>query len=215
LYGFIPNKSAERVVASVVLRSKDILNHLVKLFPGGEDVAQVISVNHFPSVYTILAPGEEYAQCNCPWADQGHICKHSVKVYKMIHPDVEDSNIIRLRGSLRGTIAVGIDNASLDSFRSPHLLAPPALGKGRAGNQKGTKDTIQSLRDIHREMEQLAEGSESVLDCALFHARSSRGKVLDYIASVQGKTNHPLSQIVFRSSDGDNSLKRRKSFLER
>jgi cation transport ATPase len=64
-------------------------------------------------------------------------------------------------------------------------------------------------------MEELAKGSESVLDCVLFHARSSRGKVLDYIASVQGKTNHPLSQTLFRSSDGDNSLKRRKSFLER
>jgi hypothetical protein len=173
LYGFIPNKTVERVVSSVVLRSKDIPDHLIKLFPGGQDVAQVISVNHFPSVYTILAPGEEYAQCNCPWTDQGHIYKHSVKVYKMIHPDVEDSSIIRLRGSLRSTVATGIDNAGLDSFCSPHRLAPPALGKGRVGDQKGTEDTIQSLRDIHQEMEELAKGSESVLDCALFHARSS------------------------------------------
>jgi hypothetical protein len=132
----------------------------------------------------------------------------------MIHPDVEDSSIIHLRGSLRGTVAAGIDNVGLDSFRSPHLLALPTLGKGRVGDQKGMEDTIQSLRDIHQEIEELAEGSESVLNCALFYARSSRGKVLDYIASVQGKTNPPLSQTVFRSSDGDNSLKRRKSFLE-
>jgi hypothetical protein len=67
----------------------------------------------------------------------------------MIHPDVEDSSIIRLRGSLRGTVVAGIDNAGLDSFRSPHLFAPPTLGKGRVGDQKGTEDTIQSLRDIH------------------------------------------------------------------
>jgi hypothetical protein len=51
LYGFIPNKTAERVIASAILRSKDIPDHLVKLFPGGQDVAQVISVNHFPSIY--------------------------------------------------------------------------------------------------------------------------------------------------------------------
>jgi uncharacterized Zn finger protein len=100
LYGFISNKSAERVVASVVLRSKDIPDHLVKMFPGGQDIAQVISVNHFPQVYTILALGEEYSQCNCPWADQGHICKHAVKVYKMIHSDVEDTSVICLQGSL-------------------------------------------------------------------------------------------------------------------
>jgi hypothetical protein len=35
LYGFITNKNAEQVVASVVLGSKDIPNHLVKLFPSG------------------------------------------------------------------------------------------------------------------------------------------------------------------------------------
>jgi hypothetical protein len=48
LYRFITKKSAEQVVASAVLRSKDIPNHLVKLFPGGQDIAQVISVNHWP-----------------------------------------------------------------------------------------------------------------------------------------------------------------------
>jgi hypothetical protein len=90
----------EQVVASAVLRSKDIPNHLVKLFPGGQDIAQVIFVNHFPQVYTILAPGEEYVQCNYPWADQGHIYKHAVKVYKMIHLDVQDTTIIQLWGSL-------------------------------------------------------------------------------------------------------------------
>jgi hypothetical protein len=58
------------------------------------------------------------------------------------------------------------------------------MGKGRIGELNGTEDTLQSLRDIHREMERLAEGSESVLDHALYHAKSSRGKVLDYIALV-------------------------------
>jgi hypothetical protein len=116
LYGFITNKKAERVVVSAVLRSNDIPDHLVKLFPGGQDVAQVISVNHYPQVYTILAPGEEYAQCNCSWVDQGNICKHAVKVYKMIHPEVDDGTIIRRRGILHGTCAAGVDTTDLDSF---------------------------------------------------------------------------------------------------
>jgi (2Fe-2S) ferredoxin len=38
LYGFVTNKNAERVVASAILRSKDIPNHLVKLFPSGQDI---------------------------------------------------------------------------------------------------------------------------------------------------------------------------------
>ena len=48
-------------------------------------------MNHFLQVYTILPPGKEYTQYNCPWADQEHICKYAVKVYKMIHPEVKDT----------------------------------------------------------------------------------------------------------------------------
>jgi hypothetical protein len=80
LYGFVMNKNAERVVASAVLRARGILDHLVRLFPRGHDIAQVVSINHFLQVYTILMPGEEYVQCNCPWANRGNICKHAIKV---------------------------------------------------------------------------------------------------------------------------------------
>jgi hypothetical protein len=66
VYGFVANKTMERVVASAVLRARGIPNHLVKLFPGDQDIAQVVSVNNYPQVYTILAPRQEYAQYNCP-----------------------------------------------------------------------------------------------------------------------------------------------------
>jgi hypothetical protein len=85
----------------------------MKLFRGAQDIAHVISVNHFSHIYTILAPYEEYAHCNCAWADQGHICNHAVKVYKMIHPEVKDTIIIRCRGSLHGTSVARYDIAAL------------------------------------------------------------------------------------------------------
>jgi hypothetical protein len=144
-------------------------------------------------VYTILALEEEYAQCNYPWAYQGHIYKHAVKVYKMIHPDVQNTTIIRLRGSLRGTIVAGHDTSALDSFRSTQLVAPPIVAKNRAGEEQVDDDSIQGLCDLHRDIEQLAEGGEKVLAHALHHSRVSRGKVLDFVASSDGKTTHPLS----------------------
>ena len=70
------------------------------------------------------------------------------------------------------------------------------------------------LREVHREIEQLVEGGENVLVHAIFHARASREKVLDYIASVDGQITHPLSNKVFKTSERDNSLKWWKSFLE-
>jgi hypothetical protein len=215
LYGFITNKKAEWVVASAVLRSNDIPDHLVKLFPGSQDVAQVISVNHYPDVYTILAPGEEYAQCNCSWTDQGNICKHAVKVYKMIHPKVDDGTIIRRRGTLHGTCATGVDTTDLDSFRTGNLTIVPSKGNGRAGTSVATEDTIQVLRDIHCDIEALAAQREDTLRHALYHARSSRVKVLNFVASQDGKITHPLSQAIMKENEGDNSLKRRKGFLER
>jgi hypothetical protein len=216
LYGFITNKKAERVVASAVLRTKDIPDHLVKLFPGGPSyVAQVISVNHYPEVYTILAPKEEYAQCNCSWADQGNICKHAVKVYKMIHPEVDNGTIIRRRGTLHGTCAAGVDTTHLDSFRTGNLTTVPSKGDGRAGTAVATDDTIQALRDIHCDIEALAAQWEDTLRHALYHAKSSRGKVLNFVASQDGKITHPLSQAIMKENEGDNSLKRRKGFLER
>jgi hypothetical protein len=45
------------VIASVVLRSGNILDHLLKLFLGEQIIAQVVSVNHFPQVHTILVLG--------------------------------------------------------------------------------------------------------------------------------------------------------------
>jgi hypothetical protein len=57
LYGFIANRNAEHIVASTVLWARGIPDHLVWLFPGGQDIAQVMSINHYSEVYTILAPG--------------------------------------------------------------------------------------------------------------------------------------------------------------
>lgn len=69
LYSFVANKKAKRIVASAVLRARGILDHLVRLFLGGQDIAQVMFVNHYLQVYTILAPRKEWAQYNCLWAD--------------------------------------------------------------------------------------------------------------------------------------------------
>jgi hypothetical protein len=111
----------------------------------------------------------------------------------MIHPDVQDTTIILLWGSLRGTIVAGNDTSALDSFRSTQLVAPPTVAKNRVGEEQVGNDTIQGLCDVHRDIEQLAEGGEKVLVHIVYHARVSRRKVLDFIASSDGKRAHPLS----------------------
>jgi hypothetical protein len=66
-------------------------------------------------------------------------------------------------------------------------------GDGRAGTVVAADDTIQALRDIHCDIEALVAQREDILRHALHHARSSRGKVLNFVASQDGKITHPLS----------------------
>ena len=45
-------------------------------------------------------PEFRMAQYDCPIASQGTICKHVVKVFKMLYSDIEDGVIIREAGFL-------------------------------------------------------------------------------------------------------------------
>jgi hypothetical protein len=96
--------------------ARDIPDDFVKVYPSGQDIVQVISMSNYPRTYTVLAPGGEYAQCNCPWAECGNIYKHAVKAYKVIHPNSSDIRIIQERGCLRGTCATDVTNISIDGF---------------------------------------------------------------------------------------------------
>jgi hypothetical protein len=220
LYGYIKNKNVERVVASAVLRARDIPDHFLKMFPGGQDIAQVISVNNYPRVYTVLAPGEEYAQCNCPWAERGNICKHAVKAYKMVHPTASETQIIQGRGSLHGTLAGGSETLTVDGFRglsdvknSSEQLPPKAPSQGPS--IASIQDSSAELSELHSMIQNIAAGDSNLLDHALHQARVTRGKLEDLIASRVDDVVHPLSQAPFRVNEGDDSSKRKKGFLEK
>jgi hypothetical protein len=67
-----------------------------------DNVAYVGSVNNRPNVWTIHFPDSEWAQCDCPIASHGMIFKHVVKVFKMLHLDIEDGEIVREADTLHG-----------------------------------------------------------------------------------------------------------------
>ena len=84
-----------------------------------EGVAYVASVNNRPKVWTIHAPDSEWAQCNCPIAKEGMICKHIVKVFKMLHPHVDDGTMVLEAGTKHG-----VDRATLMSQSFTGLSQP-------------------------------------------------------------------------------------------
>ena len=96
-FGFIRNIKQEGIVVTTIIRANAIPNTNVLICPD-EDVAYVGSINNRP----IHSSDFEWAQCDCPIAKEGMICKHTMKVFKMLHPDVEDGVIFREAGTKHG-----------------------------------------------------------------------------------------------------------------
>jgi hypothetical protein len=97
---------AEGIVAGAVLRARQILDDYVSIYPEDKDIALVMSVNNYPVVWTVT----------CPMGMRGNICKHAMKVFKCLHPDVEDAFIIRHAGTLKGTIEQALTTQPLMRF---------------------------------------------------------------------------------------------------
>ena len=79
-FGYVRNRKYEGIVASAIIRASTIPNTNV-LICLENNVAYVGSVNNRPKIWTIHSPDSEWAQCDCPIASQGMICKHVVKVF--------------------------------------------------------------------------------------------------------------------------------------
>ena len=93
--GFIRNINQEVIIASVIQEAFVILDDHVCLYPDGDDVALVMSADDISSVWTVHSPNSSFAQCDCPIFLQGMMCKHVMKVFRMINPGLEDGFILR------------------------------------------------------------------------------------------------------------------------
>ena len=101
-FGFIHNHNQEGIVASAIIRA-DAIPYSNVLICIDDDDAYVGSVNNCPKVWTIYSPNSKWAQCNCHIAAQGMICKHTMKVFKVLHPKIENMIIVRHASMEHGT----------------------------------------------------------------------------------------------------------------
>jgi hypothetical protein len=101
-FGYVKNKKQEGIIVSIVLKVRDIPNFNVLLCHDGEDIAYVASINHTSKIWIIHSSSFEWPQCDCPLAEQGIACKHVMKVFKMLHPNIHDGAIVRDMGTFHG-----------------------------------------------------------------------------------------------------------------
>jgi hypothetical protein len=55
----------------------------------------VATTNHLEKMWIVHTPTSKWSQCDCPFIAQGIICKHVMKVFEMLHPNIGDGSIVR------------------------------------------------------------------------------------------------------------------------
>ena len=252
-FGFVRNKQHEGIVCSAIIRASSIpdTNVLICL---DEDVAYVGSVNNRPKVWTIYKPDSEWAQCDCPVAREGMLCKHTVKVFKMLHPDIKDGLIVREAGTMHGVdratpmsqcyskppeanpleglaqlkdignntcvdleaetigaesadLNVMCSQASVGSVSNHVALSQSHLAMSQSTSRMTTYRLYTSLTKNADTYPML----EKHLVADLKHIHGKQTELIARGDAMLARTSSPTS---FQKRGGDNSLKRRRSFLE-
>ena len=216
LYGFIKNRKAEGIVAGAVLRAREIPDEYVSIYPDDRDIALVLSVNNYPNVWIVTCPNSIWAQCNCPMGMRGNICKHAMKVFKHLHPAVQDGFIIRFAGTLKGTIEAGTNNSVIDAFESGRTVnSGDGASTPVGGERVGPQGQFQEFLFVLQEIESIVTHDRSLTAFAVAQVNNVKGKIFDKQAKSQAGLLHPLSQPQFQPGECDNNTRWHPSFLER
>lgn len=97
-----------------------------------EDVAYVGSVNNKSKVWTIHSPGSKWVQCDCPITCKRMICKHTMKVFKMLNLDIKDGVITKKTSMFHGidyctSMSQCYSNFFCDASLAGHTTQPAFL----------------------------------------------------------------------------------------
>ena len=124
------------VVLAVIL-ARDILDFDIQLptYDGGP--VHVTSMTYRYVQYVVHNVGESSATYTCVHSVRGNICKHQVKVLKMLHPNLVEGRIARYCRSLKGTQNGGLhcigivppppSNSPASSWARPSIPKCPRL----------------------------------------------------------------------------------------
>jgi len=143
-------KKMQDVAVSALMKAREIPDSDVALNQLPKNCAVVTSREHWVVQYFVRNPRKEWAGCNCAWAQRGNICKHVVKVFLTIHPNIDKGTTACFCGKQAGN-ATGAMGRLLSPTRlgetmeaTPSLVPTPhptlaKNGSSSEGPRRGTK----------------------------------------------------------------------------
>jgi hypothetical protein len=224
-FGFVTNTKEEQFVIGALLKARLIPDSCVMLpsCPGAPAV--VTSKSKVQKRYWVYNPGEELASCDCPVGMKGNICKHQVKVLKLMHPDIAEGTITRYCGSLKGTGGGGLRNM-LEAVDGGYNLCEGVTSPVHISQAKPVKYThILCSAEIEDHIHRLSlsilddsRGNKVLLRHVLAAFLSVQGTMKNLKSDLEAGLLHPSQETVDFLEIQDNmgmSLKRRRDFLDR
>ena len=222
--GFVDNKKMQNFAVTALMKARDIpdVDVTLDVFPGNH--ALVTSSKHRHIRYCVHNPAEEWAGCNCVWAQRGNICKHVVKVLLMLRPDIAEGTIARFCGKHVGTVVGGMRELLAPSTPLRHPQCPSATTQVGTPNQTPvrtivlSKDLGEALRQVVIDLSKEVTGDMILMEHLLADLNQVVGRVRALKAELKSGTLHPLvaSPVLRPVNDGRGfSLLREKDFLER
>lgn len=165
------------------------------------------------------SPNSPWAQCTCPVHVQGNLCKHVVKVLKLISPTIQDVVVVWEIGTLHGTYQGGALPLGWAlhswSFRQDDNDAEYHEEKTLEGAHDVVNEETNLLCKIDgvlSEIQELVNKDKNIRQTAMACLIESRGKLIDKQAKIVVRILHFLSQLTFHIGSCDTNIKRRKSF---
>lgn len=220
--GFVDNKKMQDVVVSALVRARNIPDSDVSLdqFPG--NYALVTSQSNRDTRYVVHNPGEEWAGCNCMWAQRGNICKHLVKVLLMIRPDIAEGTIARFCGRQAGNAQGGMGRVLLTvtEENTPCPVPSPVSEPKQTPVKRNSAvpDVAESLRQLIVSLHDEVTGNPVLMEHLVADLNQVVGRIRALKVEIRHGTVHPMvaSPVLRVVEDGRNfSLLRGKDFLER
>ena len=150
-FGFVINKQHNQIVVQAIFKARNIPDSNVAL-PIEEGAPAMLRSCTKPNVvYTVFNPTSEWVCCTYSQANRGYICKHKLKVFRMLRPHVQEGSIARLCGSLQGMVHGGVHKIFLSDDSDVVPTASTSEEQGRDDRGPRAKNPMHG-DDVEQEV---------------------------------------------------------------
>jgi hypothetical protein len=106
--GFVSKKKAECLVINSVLQSLKISDSCVSLPTEAGQPMFMTSSKRLHVKYAVYNPDTQWTCCKYIHSHKGNLCKHQIKVLRMMKPELANGVIVKVCRTLYGTILGGV-----------------------------------------------------------------------------------------------------------